>query len=120
MDNDVVKPKVAILATMAPADIPRVGMMLDYATAACAMDYQVLIFLALDSVLLVKKQVFEKLEDSIKKKFINAVEMGVNFVACSAAVQGFSIKEFARQDIEIWGVASFFDYASDSKITLTL
>jgi len=120
MDNDKIEPKVAILATMTPADLPRVGMMLDYASAACAMGYQVLIFLALDSVLLVKKEVFEKLDNNIKRKFINAAEMGVKFVACSAAAQGFSVKEFARHDIEIWGVASFFDYASDSKITLSL
>ncbi|MCL4343373.1 MAG: DsrE family protein [Nitrososphaerota archaeon] len=112
--------RLAVLATVPPADTARMGMLLDYVSAACAMDYDVLVFLALDSVLLVKKQVFEKLDDSIKQKFKRAVELGVKFVACSSAVQGFGVKEFINDGVEVWGVASFFDFASNSKLTLSI
>ena len=112
--------KVAFLSTVPPADSARTGMLLDYASAAAAMGYEVLVFLALDGVLLVKKEVFEKLSENIKKKFENAVELGVKFVACSAAVQGYEVKNFCRDDIDVWGVGSFYDYASTAKFVISL
>ncbi|MEM0123534.1 MAG: DsrE family protein [Conexivisphaerales archaeon] len=114
------KPKFAVLATVSPVDTARMGMLLDYASVASAVGYDALVFLALDSVLLVKKQVFEKLDNSIKEKFKNATELGVKFVACSSAVQGFSVREFINDRVEIWGAASFFEYASNSKLTLSI
>lgn len=114
------KPRLAVLATVMPADTARMGMLLDYASAACAMDYDVLVFLALDGVMLVKKQVFEKLDSSIKEKYKKAFELGVKFVACSAAVQGFGVKEFVDDKVEVWGVASFFEFASSAKLTLSI
>ncbi len=112
--------KVAFLSTIPPADTARINMLLDYTSVAAAMGYEVLVFLALDGVLLVKKEVFEKLNENTKKKFDDAVNLGGKFVACSAAVQGFGVKNFCKEDIEVWGAGSFYEYASDSKFVISL
>lgn len=112
--------EVAILATMSPAETARVNMMFDYAAAAAAMDLGVLIFLSLDSVLIMKRGVYEKLSVSTRDKIGKALSLGVKVVACSSAKDGFGVEEFGIGGIEVWGVGSFFQYAMSAKTTLTL
>jgi len=65
--------KVAFLATMPPADTPRVSTMLGYALAAASMGFDVLIFWTLDGAHAVKKKVFEKLDNQIQERFSSAL-----------------------------------------------
>ena len=111
---------MAILSTFSPADAGRLGMLLAYAITVCEMNFEVVVFLALDSVLLVKRDVFQKLEDSVKEEFIKARKMGVKFIACALAVQKFKVKEFIDDKIEVWEISTFFDFASKSKLTLSI
>ena len=111
---------VAILATMSPAETARVDMMFDYAAVAAAMGSGVLIFLALDSVLIFKKGVFEKLSPATKEKIGKALSLGVKLAACSAAKAGFGVEEFGMGGIEVRGAGFFFDFAASAKATLTL
>ncbi len=120
MEKNYPKPRMAILATVSPADTARVGMLLAYASTASAMNYDVMVFLALDSVLLVKRDVFGKLDSAVKDEFIKVRKMGVKFIACALAVQKFNVKEFIDDKIEVWEISSFFDYASSSKFTLSI
>ena len=112
--------KLAILATMSPAETARVDMMFDYSAAAAAMDLEVLVFLSLDSVLIFKKGVYEKLNPATKDKIGKALSLGVKIAACSAAMQGFGVKEFGVDGVAVRGAAYFFDYAASAKTTLTL
>lgn len=112
--------RVAILATMPPADTARVNMMFDYASAAAAMGLGVMIFFSLDSVLIVKSGVYEKLSSLTREKISKAMALGVRMVACSAAKDGYGVEKFSLGGVEVKGAGSFFDYASSAKVTLTL
>lgn len=112
--------EVAILATVPPADTARVNMVFDYAAAAAAMGFGVLIFLSLDSVLIVKRGVYGNLPPSTRERIGKALSLGVKVVACSAAKEGFGVDEFGVEGVEVWGAGSFFTYAAAAKITLTL
>ncbi|MDG7006686.1 MAG: DsrE family protein [Nitrososphaerota archaeon] len=112
--------KVAILATMSPAETARVDMMFEYSAAAAAMDFEVLVFLSLDSVLILKKGVYEKLGPATRDRISRALSLGVKIAACSAAMQGFGVKEFGIDGVEVRGAAYFFDYVASAKTTLTL
>ncbi len=112
--------KIAFLATMAPADTPRLETMLGYALAAAAMDYEMLIFFALDSALVAKKQIFEKMDTKVKDRLREAVNLGVKLDVCSASAQTFGIKsEDLIPGTQIGGIASFYAYAQDADIVLT-
>ena len=111
---------IAILATMAPAETARVDMMFDYASTASAMGMGVLVFLSLDSVLIFKSGVYEKLASTTRDKIEKALALGVKVVACAAAKDGFGVKDFGIEGIEVWGAGSFFNYAASARATLTL
>ncbi len=120
MEGNLPRPGMAILSTVSPADTARLGMLFAYATTAYEMNYDVVVFLALDSVLLVKKDVFQKLDGNVREEFMKARKMGVKFIACALAVQKFNVKEFIDDKIEVWEISSFFDFASKSKLTLSI
>lgn len=112
--------KVAFLATMPPADSPRISTMLGYALAAASMGFEVLIFWTLDGAHVVKKKVFEKLDKQIQERFRQCLDMGCKMWLCSSAAATFSIKEEdVVEGVKIMGIASFYEYASEAKITLT-
>ena len=112
--------KVAFLATMSPADTPRLSTMLGYALAAVSMGFDVLIFWTLDGAHVVKKKVFEKLDKQIQERFKQCLEMGCKMWLCSSAAATFNIKEDEVVDgVKIMGIASFYEYAADAKIVLT-
>ena len=95
--------RVAILATMSPAETARVDMMFDYASAAAAMGLGVLVFLSLDSVLIFKRGVYERLGISTMERIAKATSLGVKVVACSPAKEGFGVGEFGVDGDEVWG-----------------
>lgn len=112
--------KVAFLATMPPADTPRASTMLGYALAATSMGFEVLIFWTLDGAHIVKKQVFNKLDQQIRERFKQCIDMGCKMWLCSSAAATFNMKkEDVVEGVEIMGIASFYEYASQAKITLT-
>ncbi|WP_069806370.1 DsrE family protein [Vulcanisaeta thermophila] len=112
--------KVAFFVTAPPADEPRYETMLGYALAAAAMGFEVLIFFTLDAALTVKKQVFSKMNQKIRERVQEAMKMGVKFAACSSAIQTYGIKQEEIIDgVEVWGIASFYDYAANAKMVIS-
>jgi len=94
--------------------------MLGYALAAASMGFDVLIFWTLDGAHVVKKKVFEKLDNQIQERFKQCLEMGCKMWLCSSAAATFNIKEDEVVDgVKIMGIASFYEYAADAKIVLT-
>ena len=111
---------MAFLVTVPPGDAPRLETMLGYGLAAAAMEYELLIFFALDSALVAKKQVFEKLDAKVKDRIRQASELGVTLNVCSASANTFGIKaEDLIPGTQIGGIAAFFAYAHDADIVLT-
>ena len=94
--------------------------MLGYALAAAAMGYETKIFFALDSALVAKNQVYQKLEQKLKDRLAECPKNGVQLDICQASAQTFNIK---REDLipgaQIKGVATFFDYAETASISLS-
>ncbi|MFN3804671.1 MAG: DsrE family protein [Pyrobaculum sp.] len=112
--------RVAFLATMPPADTPRISTMLGYALAATSMGMEVLIFWTLDGAHAVKKKVFEKLDPQIRERFKQCLEMGCKMWLCSSAAATFNIKEDeVVEGVEVKGIASFYEFASEAKVMLT-
>jgi predicted peroxiredoxin len=112
--------KVAFLVTAPPADEPRIQTMFGYAIVAAAMGYETLVFLTLDAAMLVKKRVVQNLASDTKDRMREAMEQDVKVVVCSSAVHTYGIKkEDMVEGIDIWGIASFYEHASESQIVLT-
>lgn len=106
--------------TAPAADEPRVQTMFGYAMAASVMGYETLVFLALDAALLTKKNVIEKLQADTRKRIKDAMDIGVKVVACSAAIATYQIKkEDMLEGIDIWGIASFYDFAVGAGLVTT-
>ena len=112
--------KVAFFVTTPPGDEPRVQTMLGYALAARAMDYEVLIFLALDGAIIIKRKVVESYSPETRSRIEDALKDGVKMWVCSAAVKTYGIQKDEMIDgVEVTGIASFYEFAADSKITLS-
>ena len=112
--------KAAFFVTTAPGDEPRIQTMLGYALAAKAMDYDTLVFLALDGGMLTKKKVLDNLEPQTRGRFLESLGMGVKIWVCSAAVATYGIKkEDMIEGVEVKGIASFFQFAAESDISLS-
>ena len=94
--------------------------MLGYALAAAAMGYETKIFFALDSALVMKNQVYQKLEPKLRERLAECAKSGVQLDICQASAQTFNIK---REDLipgaQIKGIASFFDFAESADISLS-
>jgi predicted peroxiredoxin len=70
--------------------------------------------------MLTRKRVLENLTPDTSKRMREAMEQGVKVVACSAAVQTYQIKkEEMLEGIEIWGIASFYDFAVGAGLVTT-
>lgn len=112
--------RVAFFSTTSPGDTPRIDTMLGYALAAAAMGYETKIFFALDSALVTKKQVFEKLDEKLRSRLEECAKAGVQLDICQASAQTFNIKkEDLIEGAKIKGVATFFDYAETADINLS-
>ncbi|MGP8158705.1 MAG: DsrE family protein [Thermoplasmata archaeon] len=112
--------KVAFLSTVAPGDTPRLETMLGYALAARAMDYEMKIFFALDSALVTKRQIFDKLDAKLRNRITECVSAGVQLDVCQASAMTFHIgEEDLIPGVKIRGIASFLDYAENAKINFS-
>ena len=112
--------KASFFVTTTPGDEPRIQTMLGYAQAARAMDYDTLIFLALDGGMLTKKKVVDNLQPLTRDRILSSLKLGIKIWVCSAAVATYGIKkEEMVEGIEIKGIASFFQFASDSDVHLS-
>ena len=109
--------KVAFLSTVAPGDSPRLETMLGYALVARSMDYETKVFFALDSALVMKRQVYEKLDAKLRDRIKECVEMGVVFEVCAESARTFQIRpEDLIPGVQLGGIASFLLYAEESAI----
>lgn len=112
--------KAAFFVTTTPGDEPRIQTMLGYAMAAKAMDYDVLVFLALDGGMLTKKKVVDNLKPETRGRIFDSMKLGVQIWVCSSAVATYGIKkEDMIEGIEVRGIASFFQFASESDVSLS-
>lgn len=112
--------RVAFFATVSPADEPRVQTMFGYALAARTMDAEVLVFLALDGGLLARKKVIDNLLPATKNRILEAMKEGVALKICSDAAHTYGItKEEMLDGVDIWGIVSFLDYASQADVSLS-
>lgn len=94
--------------------------MLGYALLASAMGYETKIFFSLDSALVVKKQVYEKLDEKLRDRLKECARVGVQLDVCQASAQTFNIKpEDLIEGARITGVRTFFDFAETADITLS-
>ena len=112
--------KVAFFSITPPSDYTHLETMLGYALAAKAMDYDVMIFLALDGVLIAKKHVFECLETKVKDRIKECIGNGISIMVCSAAADAFHFEEGDLiKGAELAGIVSFYTFAEDAKIVLS-
>ena len=121
MSDDSSPPKrVAFFSTTSPGDTARIDTMLGYALAAAAMGYETKIFFALDSALVVKNQVYQKLDEKLRNRLAECPKSGVSLDVCQASAQTFNIK---KEDLipgaQIKGVAQYFDYAETADISIS-
>jgi predicted peroxiredoxin len=109
--------RVAFLSTVAVGDTPRLETMFGYALVAQAMRYETKIFLSLDSALVAKRQVFEKLDAKLRGRITECVSAGVQVDVCQASATTFSIRaEDLIPGVKISGIASFLAFAEDAAI----
>ena len=112
--------RIAFLVTVAPGDTARLETMLGYALAAAAMGYEMMMFFALDSALVAKQQIFNKMEPKVRERIQESIKEGIDVNVCSASAQTFGIKETDLiEGAKIGGIASFYYYAEDADIVLT-
>ena len=118
--SDLPVKRVAFMSTVAVGDTPRLDTMFGYALVARAMRYEMKIFLALDSALVTKRQVFEKLDAKLRDRITQCLAAGVQLDVCQASAQTFSIRtEDLIPGVNISGIASFLAYAEDAAINLS-
>ena len=112
--------KVAFLSTVAPGDTPRLETMLGYALVARSMDYETRIFLALDSALVMKRPIYEKLDTKLRDRIQQCVEMGVQIEVCQASARTFNIRaEDLIPGVQLGGIASFLLFAEQADINFS-
>ena len=107
-------------STVSPGDTPRIDTMLGYALAANALGYETRIFFALDSALVVKNQVYQKLEPKLKDRIAECAKDGVGLDVCQASAQTFSIKvEDLVPGAKIRTIANFFEWAAGAALSFS-
>lgn len=121
MDDD----KVMIIMTSGPETPRRCATPFFFASLAAAMDYDVTMFFTIDGILLVKKgmaeTVYPKQGGKAVSEFLNeALENGVKFAACSAALELHDLQPSDLIDgVKMVGGASMWQIAEDCKTVLT-
>ncbi len=119
-DNKPSRKRIAFFSTIAPGDTARIETMIGYARVAASMDYEVLIFYALDSALVAKRQILEKMDTKIRSGIKEGITEGIKMQICSASAQTFGIEESdIIEGSEIAGIASFYFYAENADIVLS-
>ena len=94
--------------------------MFGYALVARAMQYETKVFLALDSALVAKRPIFEKLDAKLRDRITECVAAGVQLDVCQASAQTFNIRaEDLIPGVKFSGIAAFLAYAEDAAINLS-
>ena len=115
MQTGLKKGRVIFFTTMPPSEEDRVQAVLRLALIASSQGYDAIIYLALHSVLLAKKLVFNKLSETTRKMFTEALNTGVKIVACKVAMQGFNVKnEELLEGVVVWEPKDLFEAAKGS------
>jgi len=105
---------VILFITMPPSEEDRVQAALRLALITSSQGYEVIVYLALYSVMLTKRSVFEKLSEATRK-MTDAMNAGVRIVACKVAMQGFNVNdEGLMNSIAIWEPKDLFESAKGS------
>lgn len=84
--------KIIFFTTMPPSEEDRVQAVLRLALIASSLGYEVFIYLALHSVVMVRKSTFEKLSSATKDMLREAIENNIRVMACKVAMEGFNIR----------------------------
>ena len=112
--------RVVFFVTTSPGDTPRIDTMLGYALAAAAKGYEMKVWLALDSALITKNQVYQKLEPKLQERLKECAKNGVQLDVCQASAQAYNIK---REDLipgaQIKGIGSFYDFAETADVHMS-
>jgi len=109
--------KVAFLSTVSPGDTPRLDTLLGFALVARSMEYETKIFFALDSALVLKQQVYEKLDGKLRDRIADCLNQGVQLDVCAASARTFNIrKEDLIPGVELSGIANFLLFAEQADI----
>jgi len=112
--------KVAFLSTVAPGDTPRLETMLGYALVARSMEYETRIFFALDSALVLKKKIYEKLDAKLRGQIKECAEIGVQMEVCQASARTFNIRpEDLIPGVQLGGIATFLLFAEQADINFS-
>jgi len=112
--------KVAFLSTVAAGDTPRLETMLGYALVARSMEYETKIFFALDSALVLKRQIYEKLDAKLRDRIKECVEMGVQLEVCAESARTFHIpQEDLIPGVQLGGIAAFLLFAEGAAVQFT-
>lgn len=112
--------KVAFLSTVTPGDTPRLQTMLGYALVARSLDYETKIFFALDSALVMKRAIYDKLDAKLRDQIRQCVEMGVQMEVCQASARTFDIRlEDLVPGVQLGGIASFLLFAEQADVNFS-
>ncbi|ADY00711.1 dissimilatory sulfite reductase subunit E [Vulcanisaeta moutnovskia 768-28] len=87
------KDRVIFFTTMSPSEEDRIQAVLRLALIASSLGYEAFIYLALHSVVMAKRNVFEKLSNATKDMLRNAMKSNVKIMACKVAMEGFNVKK---------------------------
>ncbi len=116
--------KVLIVMTSGPDTPRRCATPFFFASLAAAMEYEVTMFFTIDGTLLLKKGMAETIYPKAGGKPVSdflkdAMEAGVEFLACSASTELHDLKpEDLIDGVKMVGGAKMWQLAEDSK-TLT-
>lgn len=87
------KDRIIFFTTMPPSEEDRIQAVLRLSLIASSLGYDVFIYLALHSVLIAKKSVFEKLSEITRNIIREAIKSNVKIMACKVAMEGFNVKK---------------------------
>ncbi len=115
MQPGMSKGRVILFVTMPPSEEDRVQAALRLALIASSQGYEAIVYLALYSVVLAKRAVFEKLSEATRKMITDAINASVSIVACKVAMQDFNVNDKELMSgIAIWEPKDLFESAKGS------
>ncbi|WP_243665925.1 DsrE family protein [Vulcanisaeta sp. JCM 16159] len=79
------KGRIIFFTTMPPSEEDRIQAVLRLALIASSLGYDVFIYLALHSILIAKRGVFEKLSETTRNMVREAIKNNVKVMACKVA-----------------------------------
>ncbi|BDR93469.1 DsrE family protein [Vulcanisaeta souniana] len=84
--------RVVFFITTSPSEEDRIQAVLRLSLIASSLGYEVFIYLALHSVVTVRKNTFEKLSSTTRDMLRDAIKNNIRIMACKVAMEGFNVK----------------------------